>query len=146
MRCPAVRADQADWVQPAAGARGDANGVSPVLTFQNIIYVLIIVLAIALPFILRARRREHRRFVQNYGETEICDHLRPALDHLKTKGHTILRAGQKAPDFPLEIHVAPPFDPKQVAEELKLAEPVFVSDRNVLFCREDLCELHPVKS
>ena len=29
-------------------------------------------------------------------------------------------------------------------EELKLADPVFLSERNVLFCKEDWCEIHPV--
>jgi hypothetical protein len=46
--------------------------------------------------------------------------------------------------MPLEIHVAPGFDPKSVAEQLGLTDPVFVSaERNVLFCKEDWCELHP---
>lgn len=128
-----------------SGRVRDERGLR-VLTFQNIIYVLAILLAIVLPFILRARRRQHSQFVQSYSDTEICEHLRPALDYLRSKGHTVVRAGQKAPDFPLEIHLAPPFDPYHVAKELELVEPVFVSERNVLFCREDLCELHPVKS
>ena len=112
---------------------------------QNIIYLVAVLMAIALPFILRARRRSHRQFIQRYSDTEVCEHLRPALERLKSKGHTVVRAGQKAPDFPLEIHLAPPFDPRQLADELKLAAPVFISDRNVLYCRDDLCELHPAK-
>jgi hypothetical protein len=31
-----------------------------------------------------------------------------------------------------------------VYDELKLAEPVFVSERNVLYCKQDWCEIHPV--
>ena len=42
-------------------------------------------------------------------------------------------------------HLAPPFDPRALFDELKLAEPVFVSERNVLGCKEDLCEIHPVE-
>jgi hypothetical protein len=112
---------------------------------QNIIYAAAILLAIALPFVIRLRRRSQRRFMVEFSDREVCEHLRPALEHLKSRGHTAVRAGQRSPDFPLEIHVAPPFDPQQLADELKLAEPVFVSERNVLFCREDFCELHPVK-
>jgi hypothetical protein len=112
---------------------------------QYIVYALAILCAIALPFVLRLRRRSHLQFIQQFTDNEICDHLRPALEHLKSKGHTVVRAGQQARDFPLEIHLAPPFDPRRLVDELKLAEPVFVSERNVLFCREDLCELHPVK-
>jgi beta-glucosidase-like glycosyl hydrolase len=112
---------------------------------QHIIYALAVIAAIALPFVIRSRRRSQQRFMAAYSDEEVCEHLRPALEHLTSRGHVVRRAGQKAPDFPLEIHLSPPFDPKQVAEELKLAEPVFVSERNVLYCKEDLCELHPVK-
>jgi hypothetical protein len=112
---------------------------------QNIIYALAVIAAIAMPFVLRLRRRSHQRFLAEYSEREVCEHLRPALEHLKSRGHVVRRAGQRAPDFPLEIHLSPPFDPKQVAAELKLVEPVFVSERNVLYCKEDLCELQPVK-
>ena len=66
-------------------------------------------------------------------------------DHVLAKGSRITRVGQKHPDLPLEIHVDPPFDPQAVYDELKLAEPVFVSERNVLYCKEDWCELHPEK-
>jgi len=113
---------------------------------QNIIYALAVIAVIALPFVIRLRRRSHQRFMAEYSDREVCEHLRPALEHLMSRGHVVRRAGQKAPDFPLEIHLSPPFDPKQVADQLKLAEPVFVSERNVLYCQEDLCELHPVKS
>lgn len=112
---------------------------------QNIIYALAVIAAIAMPFVIRLRRRSQQRFMAEFSDREVCEHLRPALDHLKARGHAVRRAGQRSPDFPLEIHLVPPFDPLRVAEELKLEEPVFVSERNVLFCRQDLCELHPVK-
>ena len=54
-------------------------------------------------------------------------------------------AGQVRPDFPLEIHISPPFDLQRLADELKLKEPVFVSERKVLCCREDECEIRPVE-
>ena len=47
--------------------------------------------------------------------------------------------------MPLEIHLAPAFDPKAIHDELKLAEPACVSERNVLYCKEDWCELHPAR-
>ena len=56
-----------------------------------------------------------------------------------------LWTGQKAPDLPMEIHLTPVFDPQGVYDELKLAEPVYVSERNVLYCKDDWCEVHPVK-
>jgi beta-glucosidase-like glycosyl hydrolase len=112
---------------------------------EHILYALAIIGVIAMPFVIRLRRRSQQRFMADFSDREVCEHLRPALDHLKARGHVVSRAGQKSPDFPLEIHLAPPFDPRRLADELNLTEPVFVSDRNVLFCREDLCELHPVK-
>ena len=47
------------------------------------------------------------------------------------------------PTCPLEIHLQPPFDPQAIYDELKLTEPVFVSERKVLYCQEDWCEVHP---
>jgi hypothetical protein len=45
--------------------------------------------------------------------------------------------------MPLEIHVIPPFDPHALYKDLQLIPPVYVSERNVLFCKEDWCEIHP---
>jgi hypothetical protein len=75
----------------------------------------------------------------------VCDHLRPVYELLLSRGHVVARVAQDHPNLPLEIHVRPAFDPKAVYDELKLAEPVFVSERNVLYCKEDWCELHPVR-
>lgn len=108
-----------------------------------LLIVLVILAAIATPIVLRLRRRSHQRFMQEYSESEVCEHLRPAFELLQSRGHRVVRAGQRHPDLPLEIHVAPPFDPKAIAAELNLSEPVFVSERNVLYCKEDWCELHP---
>jgi hypothetical protein len=101
------------------------------------------VLAVLLVVVVRWRRQGFARHVVEVAEGEVCDHLRPALDLLRSRGHGVTRVGQKAPEMPLEIHMAPPFDPKGVYDELKLDEPVFVSERNVLYCKEDWCELHP---
>lgn len=116
------------------------------ITATDILQIIgVVVATVAMIFVLRWRRRGHREFLETYAEEEVCEHLRPALMLLKQRGHQVRRAGQVQPDFPLEIHVAPPFDPKALAEELKLEPPVFVSERNVLFCREDACEIHPVR-
>ena len=106
-------------------------------------------LGVLLVWAVRWRRRDHAHNIRHFADQEVCDHLRPAYDLLASRGHIVLRVGQKTPDLPLEIHMAPPpgvtppFDPRQVYDELKLAEPVFVSERNVLYCKEDWCEIHP---
>lgn len=106
--------------------------------------VVVFAAAVAMVFVVRARRRQHGENLQDLAAENVCPHLRPALDELLRRGHRAVRVGQKLPEMPLEIHLAPPFDPKALAEELELREPVFVSpERNVLFCKEDWCELHP---
>jgi hypothetical protein len=101
------------------------------------------VVVVLLVVVVRARRRSHAQYVAEVTEAEVCAHLRPAFDLLRSRGHQVVRVGQKDPDLPLEVHLAPAFDPKQVYAEAKLAEPAFVSERNVLYCKEDWCELHP---
>ena len=108
-------------------------------------------LGVLLVLALRWRRRSYGAHTAQLADQEVCDHLRPALDLLTSRGHRVLRVGQNHPDLPLEIHVAPPpgsppFDPRPVYEELKLGEPVFVSERGVLYCKEDWCEIHPKRS
>ena len=115
-------------------------------TRQLLQLLLVIAAAVALVFVLGWRRRSHRQFLQEFADREVCDHLRLALETLKARGHVVHRAGQQHPDLPLEIHITPPFDPPALAKELKLQEPVFVSERNVLYCKEDWCELRPVGS
>jgi len=105
----------------------------------------IIAAMVAMLLVMRWRRRTHGEFIAQYAQDEVCEHLRSALELLRSRGHMVVRAGQHHPEAPLEIHLAPGFDPKAVYDELKLAEPVRVSERNVLFCFDDACELHPPK-
>ena len=105
-------------------------------------------MGIALVVVVRWRHRSHAGEVAKLATRMVCEHLRPALELLESRGVRITRVGQNHPDLPLEVHTAPPagsapFDPKAVYDELKLAEPVFVSERNVLYCKEDWCEIHP---
>ena len=103
-----------------------------------------VLLAVLLVVVVRWRVRSHGEFTQQLADENVCEHLRPAWKMLLARGHRAVRVGQKAPELPLEIHVRPPFDPRAVYDELKLAEPVFVSERNVLYCKQDWCEIHPV--
>jgi hypothetical protein len=100
-------------------------------------------LGVLLVYFVGLRRRSYGRHLVEVAEAEVCEHLRPALELLRSRGHGITRVGQKAPEMPLEVHLAPPFDPKALYDELKLQEPVFLSERNVLYCKEDWCELDP---
>ena len=99
--------------------------------------------AAALVLVVRARHRNKRRHDDQYARQHVCEHLREALERLLGEGRAVRRVGQAAPELPLEIHLSPGFDPQCVYDLLKLAEPVFVSERGVLYCREDWCELHP---
>ena len=117
--------------------------------------ILMLLGAAAVGFVLvwtvRWRRRDHAHNIRHLAGQEVCGHLRPAYEALVSRGHAPLRVGQKNPEFPLEIHMGPPpgaapFDPRQLYDELKLAEPVFVSERDVLYCKEDWCEIHPVQA
>ncbi|MDB5297884.1 MAG: hypothetical protein JWO31_3867 [Phycisphaerales bacterium] len=101
------------------------------------------VAAVVMVIVLRWRRRDHAGNTQTLADENVCEHLRPALDRVRAAGGRVTRVGQHHPDLPLEIHVEPPFDPQGLYAELKLADPVFVSERNVLYCKEDWCELHP---
>jgi len=109
----------------------------------QILSVLIFVIIMAV--VLRARRRSKTVHDLEYAHENTCEHLKRALEYLESKGHQIKRVGQQAPEMPLEIYLQPAFDPNAVYKELQLEPPVFVSERNVLFCKEDWCELHPMK-
>jgi hypothetical protein len=103
-----------------------------------------IIAAVALMIVvIRWRRRGFRAHLDQTAEQEVCSHLKGALELLRSRGHRIVDVGQKAREYPLEIHLAPRFDPAALAKELNLAPPVHVSERNVLYCKEDWCELHP---
>jgi hypothetical protein len=112
----------------------------------NVLWLLLAaVVGVVLVWAVRARRRSHATFLQQFAANEVCEHLKPVYDLLASRGHVPVNAGQRHPELPLEIHMSPPFDPKAVYDELKLAEPVFVSERNVLYCKDDLCEIRPVR-
>src|SRR3954471_5786101 len=100
---------------------------------------------VALIFVVRWRRRSYVANMRAMSTEQVCAHLRPAYDLLISRGHIPVNVGQKHPARPLKLHRTPPFDPRQVYDELKLADPVFVSERNVLYCKEDWCEIHPKK-
>ena len=104
-----------------------------------------LVTAVLLVVVVRARHRGKAAHDLHYSNENVCPHLKPALDLLLSRGHRVLRVGQLGPDMPLEIHLTPHFDPKSLYDELNLADPVFLSERNVLFCKEDWCEVHPAK-
>src|SRR5436190_4216027 len=103
----------------------------------------VIVAVVLMLIIIRWRRRGFALHLNETAEQEICPHLRPAFELLKSRGHRIINVGQKHDEYPLEIHLAPRFDPGALARELDLQPPVYVSERNVLYCKEDWCELHP---
>lgn len=110
----------------------------------DLLYLVFAAVAVVVMiFVVRGRHRSHGRHAHEAGEQEVCEHLRPALEALLERGHRITRVGQHHPDLPLEIHLLPEFSPQGLYEELKLGDPVFVSERNVLYCKEDWCELHP---
>jgi hypothetical protein len=104
-----------------------------------------VALLIVMGFVVRARRRQQTEFIAASADEEICQHLAAALDLLESRGLRVLRAGQKHPEMPFEIHMDGKFDPQTLYEELKLSEPARVSERGVLYCVEDWCEIHPAK-
>jgi len=111
----------------------------------NELYLLIsaVLAAVGLVVVMRVRVRGHAEENERLAGEVVCEHLRPAWELLAARGHRATRVGQKTPDLPMEIHVQPPFDPQALFAELKLAEPVFVSERQVIYCKEDWCEIHP---
>jgi hypothetical protein len=101
------------------------------------------VTAILLVWVVRWRRRTYGAEMHTVALREVCPHLKPALERLLAGGHVAWRVGQRGPDMPMEIHVRPRFDPQGLYDQMKLAPPVYVSPRNVLYCRECWCELRP---
>jgi hypothetical protein len=108
-------------------------------------FLLAIAAAIALVFVMRWRKRTFAEHMHSLADQEVCEHLKPALDRLLEQGHTVRRIGQQSPDHPLEMHIVPAFDPQALYDELQLEPPVHVSERGVLICKEDYCELHPLR-
>lgn len=116
------------------------------MTLSHLLWLLFYAaVAVALGWAIKARRRSYAAHLRELADENVCPHLRPAYELLVSRGHAPANVGQRHPDLPMEIHLAPPFDPKVVLDELKLEAPVFVSERNVLFCKDDLCELHPTQ-
>jgi len=112
----------------------------------DILEVLGVLLAVVvMVVVVRARHRGKFAHDTGYANENVCEHLKPALELLLSRGHEVAQVGQHGPDMPLEIHIRPTFDPQAVYTELQLAPPVYVSERNVLFCKDDWCELHPLK-
>jgi hypothetical protein len=93
--------------------------------------------------VVRGRHRQKAAHDHRYALDNTCDHLRPALEHLLASGHAIRRVGQMGRDMPLEVHLEPGFDPQALYDRFGLEPPVHVSERNVLICKDDWCELHP---
>jgi hypothetical protein len=112
---------------------------------QLLYYAAAVVIGVALVFVVRARRQSHRAFLDGRVDEEVCEHLKAAWDVLRSRGCSIVNAGQRAPDMPFEIHIDMPFDPQAVFDEARLAEPAFVSERRVLYCKDDWIEIHPPK-
>ncbi len=115
----------------------------PPLAWEILKIAGVVAAVVLMIIVIGWRRRTFRAHLDEMADQEICSHLKPALYLLRTRGHRIVDVGQKQEEYPLEIHIAPLFDPAAVAKELDLQPPVFVSERNVLYCKEDWCELHP---
>ena len=116
-----------------------------ITTFDILQIVGILVGTVVFIVVLRARHRGKAAHDVGYAQQNVCEHLRRALELLQSRGHQVHQVGQLNEDFPLEIHLRPAFDPHAVYAELQLEPPVYVSERNVLFCKEDWCEIHPAK-
>jgi hypothetical protein len=118
----------------------------PHVTLLDLLQILVILAGTAIFIaVLRARQRGKAVHDVEFADHNVCEHLRRPLELLQSRGHRINQVGQHGPDFPLEIHVSPSFDPAAIYSELQLEPPVYVSERNVLFCKEDWCEIHPSK-
>jgi hypothetical protein len=87
-------------------------------------------------FVVQARRKQHRRWLDETSDQWVCEHLAQALSALKKEGHAVAKIEQGHEDAPLEILIDPPFDVKDFAEKLKIQEPVKLSERQVIYCEE----------
>ncbi len=107
-----------------------------ILKYSGIIAAMVVMV-----FVVRARHRQHHQWLDDTADEEICDHLRPALEELRRRGHVVCRVGMRAPDMPMEIHLLPTWDAAQLMADLKLEPPVSGSERNVLVCQKCSCEI-----
>ena len=63
---------------------------------KDVVLIILVVAAATLtPIVLRLRRRSHAQFLQDYAAREVCEHLRGAMELLRSRGHRVIRAGQK---------------------------------------------------
>jgi hypothetical protein len=116
------------------------------ITLLDILQILAVLIGtVVFILVVRARHRGKAAHDVDYAQEHVCEHLRPALDLLRSRGHHVEQVGQLGDDFPLEIHLRPAFDAQALYDELKLEPPVYVSQRNVLYCKDDWCEIHPEK-
>lgn len=121
--------------------------MSPALQSSDFLQIAgIAVAVVAMIVVVAWRKKSYAKFLDRFSDEQVCEHLRPALDLLKSRGHQVVRAGQFDPNAPLEFHISPAFDPHALASEVKLEAPAKVSERGVIYCEEDWCELHPVRS
>ncbi len=114
------------------------------LTLTDILEILgVVAVAVTLVLVLQFRRRGKADHDLHYSTENVCPHLKPALDLLLERGNRVKSVGQVAREFPLEIHLVGKFDPQGLYDELKMEPPAQVSERGVLFCKDDWCEIHP---
>jgi hypothetical protein len=114
------------------------------LLLTDILELLGVIAVVAmLILVVRARHRGKAAHDAQYADENVCNHLKRVLEHLEANGHRVTTVGQVGREMPLEIHLDPPFDPNAIYRELQLEPPIYVSERNVLYCKEDWCELHP---
>ena len=60
-------------------------------TYNDLLKIGLILMAmVGVGWAVRIRRRQHARFLHDYAEAEVCEHLKPALDLLLSKGHKVV--------------------------------------------------------
>jgi hypothetical protein len=87
-------------------------------------------------FVVRARRKQHRQWLDETSDEWVCEHLADALKALKQEGRVVAKINQPHEDAPLEILVDPPFKPDELAKRVPLQDPVKISPRKVIYCEE----------
>jgi len=85
-------------------------------------------------FVVRARRKQYRKWLDDTSDQWVCEHLAQTLAELKKEGHVVAKLTQQHEDAPLEILVDPPFDPQSQAG--KIQDPVKISERKVIYCED----------
>ena len=75
----------------------------PPLAWELLKIAGVLVMVIVMIFVLRWRRRSFHGHLDEMAEQEVCEHLKPALQLLKSRGHRILDVGQKSAEYVLEL-------------------------------------------